>query len=95
MKTGESTMEVKNNSRHTIEVSVDQWSKEEREVAPIPIEPTDEYSWPRSDDRGYLMVVQKNGTQLPYFVKKDDKISVYDNRVINSNRKEFVSVGLR
>lgn len=78
-------IKVTNNSRHQIKVAVNKWGNNDGTDRYYPINVDDTEKWDRSDKRGFVMVVERNG-QRPYFVHYDSRIDVTDNEVKNDGR---------
>ncbi len=68
-------MQVLNNFSQTISVAINHWGSD-GDTSFFAITPGKAESWDRSDDRGFVMSVKVNGSQLPYFVQANDKIVV-------------------
>lgn len=73
-------MKVTNSSTREIEVSINHWG-DSGNTGYFTIAQGDDESWDRSDDRGFVMVVKKGGSQLPYYIYYDSVIIVQDDKV--------------
>jgi hypothetical protein len=71
---------VTNNSSHTIEVAINQWG-DDGDTRFFSIANGKNESWDRSDGRGFVLSLQKNGAQNPYYVQAGSNIKV-DNNVV-------------
>ncbi|WP_030131237.1 hypothetical protein [Pseudomonas sp. QTF5] len=71
---------VTNNSSHTIEVAINQWG-DDGDTSFFSIANGKNESWDRSDDRGFVLSLQKNGAQYPYYVQASSNIKVDNNGV--------------
>jgi hypothetical protein len=76
----EKKMIVTNSSAREIKVAINHWGKDgSTDYFTIPSGGKE--SWDRSDERGFVMVVKKGGSQLPYYIYFDSEIIVHDDKV--------------
>ncbi|AZC36573.1 MULTISPECIES: hypothetical protein [Pseudomonas] len=71
---------VKNNSSNTIEVAVNHWGSD-GDTSFFSIANGKQESWDRSDSRGFVLSLKKNGAQHPYYVQASSRIEVDNNAV--------------
>ncbi|AZD28836.1 hypothetical protein [Pseudomonas chlororaphis] len=71
---------VTNNSSHTIEVAINHWGKD-GDTRFFSIASGNHESWDRSDSRGFVLSLQKNGAQNPYYAQASSDIKVDINGV--------------
>jgi hypothetical protein len=78
-------IKVTNNSSDIIKVAINQWG-EEGSTDFFSIESNESDSWDRSSNLGYVMAIQRRGSQATYYVLSDSEITVDDTSVKDNGR---------
>lgn len=76
------SIKVTNNCSYEIQVAINQWGNN-GDTGVFPIIPGNSESWDRTDERGFIMIVEKVGAKSPYYVNKGSEILVANDGVKN------------
>nr|AMN88678.1 IPD072Dc [Pseudomonas ficuserectae] len=71
---------VTNKSSKKIEASINKWGSD-GDTKFFGIDSGKQESWDRSDDRGFVLSLKRNGTQAPYYVQATSKIEIENSAV--------------
>ncbi|KER04540.1 hypothetical protein LGZ99_06580 [Photorhabdus temperata] len=78
-------MKVKNNSKNQIKVSVSAWNSDGNDKY-WPLDPGKDDQWTRSDQRGYIAVLEKDLIIESYFVLYNSDIVVNEISITDHGR---------
>ncbi|AZD07608.1 MULTISPECIES: hypothetical protein [Pseudomonas] len=76
---------VTNNSSNPIEVAINHWGSD-GDTSFFSVGNGKQETWDRSDSRGFVLSLKKNGAQHPYYVQASSKIEVDNNAVKDQGR---------
>lgn len=74
------TISVKNLSSSKIEVAVNRWGGG-GSTSYFSVDPGDDESWSRSDERGFIMAIKRGTQETPYYVSPNSSVAVYAGHV--------------
>lgn len=79
------SIQVHNASSQDIDVAINHWGKP-GDCSYFCIKPLKTEVWDRSDVRGFVMSLNRNGHALPYYVNHNSNIKVTDDEVLDGGK---------
>ncbi|CDH30912.1 hypothetical protein [Xenorhabdus bovienii] len=79
-------MKIINNTQSNIIVSVNKWG-DDGQTGRFTVSPGSGESWNRTDERGFVMAILKEGVQDSFYIFSDSYIKIFDSYVTDNGRR--------